>query len=577
MKKWTPEAFLIPKTNFKTRIILPTVAVLVILVVATNIFLSFKFLNFSDYLITSKLEAGKNNLRLHIEDSKKHSRAASSSMALDPDLIKAVKEGNRAELLRLLDPKLDLFQVTYFTVCNKDGLVLARTNEPDIFGDSVLDQQNFRDALKGEANTYFESGRTVKVSIRAGAPVRDRDGKIIGAISAGTRFDTDREVDSLKELFDAEVTVFLGNNRVATTITMSGKRIIDTALDPKVAKVVLEEKQEYDGDLEIYGIKYKVFYTPLINANDEAFAVFFLGLPKTDLIMASNDLIRYGIVIGIVGLLASITLMYFIISSISAPIITLSDDMDNVANGNLNVTLDIDGEDEIGRLSRSLKRVVDTVHKLIDSINDMIFEHNKGNTDYRIDTRLFNGSYKILADHILELANFSMRDQLTGILNRRSFSNRLRLEWGRAMREKLFISLLIIDVDKFKDYNDTHGHQQGDEALRSVAKALISSIKRSVDLAARWGGEEFVVLLPDTDSTGAFSVAEKIRLAVMDMPVRLPDGRLSNITVSIGVNSQIPGTSASVDDLITLADASLYHAKETGRNRVVVGEVKPHE
>jgi len=162
----------------------------------------------------------------------------------------------------------------------------------------------------------------------------------------------------------------------------------------------------------------------------------------------------------------------------------------------------------------------------------------------------------------------SMMDQLTGIANRRNFDQRLNAEWGRAARDKNSISIMMIDVDKFKIYNDTYGHQQGDVVLQTVAGVLTHTLKRTADFAARWGGEEFAILLPMTDIDGALAIAELIRVNVENIIIPCNDGTATYVTVSIGVNAQIPTQNDSIDDFIFKADAALYTAKGMGRNRV---------
>jgi len=159
-------------------------------------------------------------------------------------------------------------------------------------------------------------------------------------------------------------------------------------------------------------------------------------------------------------------------------------------------------------------------------------------------------------------------DQLTDIPNRRNFDERLPLEWGRAIRTKTPISILILDLDYFKDYNDTYGHLQGDKALQIIAKVFTQELKRSSDLVARWGGEEFAILLANTDFNGAHDVAERIRQKTEDLQIVLADGSVSKITVSIGVNSLIPTTINVLEEFIHHADMALYTAKREGRNRV---------
>jgi len=125
-----------------------------------------------------------------------------------------------------------------------------------------------------------------------------------------------------------------------------------------------------------------------------------------------------------------------------------------------------------------------------------------------------------------------------------------------------------MDIDDYKTYNDTYGHQQGDVALQMVAKELPKTVNRTSDFSARWGGEEFAVLLPDTDLDGAMQIAEKVRLAVSDMIIPCADGTQTKVTVSIGVNETIPLPDSEYNDFIAGADKALYKAKKMGKNQV---------
>jgi len=169
--------------------------------------------------------------------------------------------------------------------------------------------------------------------------------------------------------------------------------------------------------------------------------------------------------------------------------------------------------------------------------------------------------------HTIE--RLSMIDQLTNLPNRRSFDDRLKMEWKQAIREQTPISLLMIDLDNFKILNDTYGHQQGDLVLQKVAEILPKSFRRPGDFAARWGGEEFVVLLPNTALDGAIELAEKIRTDIEKMPVKTAKGQGLNVTLSVGINSLIPESETSIDAFISSADKALYKAKDAGRNKVI--------
>jgi diguanylate cyclase (GGDEF)-like protein len=159
-------------------------------------------------------------------------------------------------------------------------------------------------------------------------------------------------------------------------------------------------------------------------------------------------------------------------------------------------------------------------------------------------------------------------DALTGLANRRGFDERLETEWLRATRTNQSLAILLIDVDLFKSYNDIYGHIEGDECLRCIANVIASALQRRSDTASRFGGEEFAVILPDTQLSDAVIVAEKIRGAVVAMNLPHPRNPHGCQTISIGVATTTPNQDQTSLSLLTLADVALYRAKEQGRNRV---------
>ncbi|MDQ3279983.1 MAG: diguanylate cyclase [Acidobacteriota bacterium] len=168
------------------------------------------------------------------------------------------------------------------------------------------------------------------------------------------------------------------------------------------------------------------------------------------------------------------------------------------------------------------------------------------------------------------LETLSMTDGLTGLANRRSFDTMLGIEWNRACRSGEPLSLILADVDHFKAYNDTYGHQAGDECLRRVATAMQQTISRAGDVVARYGGEEFVVLLPATNAERAAANAERLRAAVIEAGVPHSGSSIADVvTISVGVATVVPTVQLERESLIRAADAALYRAKGEGRNRVV--------
>ena len=168
-----------------------------------------------------------------------------------------------------------------------------------------------------------------------------------------------------------------------------------------------------------------------------------------------------------------------------------------------------------------------------------------------------------------ELERLTRVDGLTGIANRRHFDSTLQAEWVRMAREGEPLSLILLDIDYFKPYNDTYGHQQGDDCLVDIANVLATHARRIPDLAARYGGEEFAIILPGTDSEGAVRVAEMLRNAIAERKLQHESSEIADhITASIGVVTRIPRDGGTPEDAIEKADHALYQAKKQGRNRV---------
>jgi diguanylate cyclase (GGDEF)-like protein len=162
-------------------------------------------------------------------------------------------------------------------------------------------------------------------------------------------------------------------------------------------------------------------------------------------------------------------------------------------------------------------------------------------------------------------------DALTGIPNRRNFSDRILAEFNRTRRDKLPLSVIMSDIDNFKSYNDTYGHKSGDECLTKIAQVIELTLKRSNDFCARYGGEEFIIILPQTTLEGAISIAEKIRLNIFNLKIQHEKSPIAGIvSISLGVATTDTDMPMSHEELIKQADIALYVAKENGRNRVEV-------
>jgi len=175
---------------------------------------------------------------------------------------------------------------------------------------------------------------------------------------------------------------------------------------------------------------------------------------------------------------------------------------------------------------------------------------------------------KELEEANIKLEILSQIDGLTGIFNRMMFENKIKGEWNRCKRHNIPLSMMMIDIDFFKPFNDHYGHRAGDRCVQQIAIALVSEAKRSADFVARYGGEEFAVILPHSEKTGALILAEQMRKSVEELAIPHGHSSISEIlTISIGFYTVIPADETDIEEFIENADKALYRAKLT-RNTV---------
>lgn len=207
------------------------------------------------------------------------------------------------------------------------------------------------------------------------------------------------------------------------------------------------------------------------------------------------------------------------------------------------------------------------LHQFVPLTGSAIFLFTMiGHSIYHLDRINFFQS-RLVKEQREKVRQLARRDQLTGLYNRREFESRFEEEFERARRYDLNLAVLMLDLDHFKEVNDTYGHQAGDTVLQRVGQVMKSS-SRQVDIAGRYGGEEFTMVLPETDEDGGANVAERVKDKVEQLDFETEDGEAFSVTTSIGV-AGLRGNERNHEDLIRRADEALYRAKEAGRNRVV--------
>jgi len=303
-------------------------------------------------IIKEKATVLKSQLNQMHENSLKPGEWLENSARLE----NAVLSNNREQMIELGKTAMHSFGLNYFVLTDTLGNVLARAHEPVKFGDNILNQKNIQNAIMNLKTVGIEEGKVVKMSIRAGTPLKDKNGKNIGIISTGYVFKDFSFIDNLKNLINTEVTIFIGNTRYQTTIIdKAGNRIVGTPLNnPKIEETVLESKQIYYGNSTVQGNLYKAAYIPIINVDDKAVGMFFCGINIEIINTLSNTItIILSIVFVLLELLILIILGKTLNRFLFKPISILTDFTKKVSDGNLNVEIEIKSNDEFGILANA--------------------------------------------------------------------------------------------------------------------------------------------------------------------------------------------------------------------------------
>lgn len=266
----------------------------------------------------------------------------------------------------------------------------------------------------------------------------------------------------------------------------------------------------------------------------------------------SQQLKRSIIIIGLAILFLSFAVAVIFLQKLLKPIIDLARKAMLVSNGNYQVRAITTSNDEIGSLCKEFNQMVETIEDNIYNLDQKVKEKTR-------ELEQSKNELKVLAS----------TDPLTGIFNRRSFIDFSQHMLGQAKREKFAISLLMLDIDKFKRINDTWGHDVGDQVLKTLTSTLEGLLRKN-DLVCRYGGEEFVVLLPRTPLSGASVIADKIRQAIAQKGYKLSNGEMIYFSVSIGVTEVDVVNEIHLNLALKRSDIALYQAKAQGRNRVIL-------
>ncbi|WP_378956521.1 methyl-accepting chemotaxis protein [Pelosinus sp. sgz500959] len=364
----TSEISYFSRFSIKAKLILFTVSLTLLAIVATLVPALYLLTEYNNNVATEQVKESMNGLTTTLEDYKKNSLNFGAVIASHPGVIKGIKTKDADTVLQEIVPLLKRANIDFATITDETGKVIVRTHEKTK-GDSVVNQANVKNALTGTAFAAIESGTAVKFSARAGTPVKDEQGKIIGVISAGYYISNDKVVDRVKENFGTDVTLFLDDTRVATTIIKDGQRALGTKLSENVATKVLKEGEQYIGKADILGAHYITQYAPLIGPENKPIGALFVGKNVESLTTARN---KIAMVIGGISffvMLIVIILATIISNKITQPIRKLATAIGWVASGDLSKSVEISTKDEIGLLANGYNTMIEQLKNLITNVN----------------------------------------------------------------------------------------------------------------------------------------------------------------------------------------------------------------
>ena len=357
--------------SIRTKLIVFVAVMLVVVAAATMGAVLYFFTDYSDSSAKEQARSGVEGLNNLLEEAKQDMKAKALMLAANPDVIRTVEAKDTAQVLAVMNRILKDAPIDSVMIVDDAGRVIARVHEPSKHGDSVINQKGVSEALKGNATAAIEPGTTVKLSAKAGAPVRNAQGRIVGVISPGVTLSRNETVDDAKKKFKIDATLFLGDVRESTTIVLNGQRQVGTKLDPKIADLVLNQGKRFDGEATILGMSYLTSYEPIVGPEGKPIGALFAGKSLADAHAARN---KMGLAVGVATLLALVLAFVatmFMARRITGPLLKLGAAVGAVAGGDLTRTVNVESKDEVGVLSHDFNTMVGELRKLVKHVHEL--------------------------------------------------------------------------------------------------------------------------------------------------------------------------------------------------------------
>ncbi len=353
--------------SIKTKILLPMVLLTIIVATAILVSDSVLFAEFVEDSAADRVDSAARVAANNLEFLKTETGTAALSMTGNPALIEAIAAEDRSALLLLGKQALDKTGLEFCTITDASGRVILRTHAPEIHGDSIAAQFNIASALAGESATVIEAGSLIPLAIRSSTPVFTQRGQIVGAVSLGYRLDTDWFVDEVKHLTGCEATVFLGTDRISTTVLQNGVRAIGTKADAHMSKAVLAG-DSYTGKADILGRTAVAHTFPLFGPNARAIGMIYVGQYVDDAAKNTWAFVKSTMLITGIMLALATLLILFITRRIVAPILAMTRAASALAAGDTDIDIRVNTKDEMRTLADAFNRMLVNIRQQVDTI-----------------------------------------------------------------------------------------------------------------------------------------------------------------------------------------------------------------
>jgi len=350
--------------SIKMKILIPMVALTIAAVAATLISNIFQYTGYVDAVMEDRVNTASRVAEKEIEMLKSASSPAALYLAEDSAIIEAVARGDRNALLTRSIQLQTETGVEFCTITDGKGMVLARSHEPEKYGDDITSQDNVKSALSGRSLTAIEQGTAVRLSIRSGSPIYDDQGRLLGVVSVGYRLDTEDFVDSIKAVMGCETTIFLGDERISTTVLKDdGTRAVGTKSSAGVSETVLVEGKSYIGQVKVLKRDALTKYTPILGADGKPIGMLFVGRYLTEKSDTVWGFLQIGLLIMLVSLALSILVILFLVRRIVTPIHAMVKAAHALAAGDIEVSVQVDTKDEMLELAGAFNNMIENTRQ----------------------------------------------------------------------------------------------------------------------------------------------------------------------------------------------------------------------